>query len=283
MQVRELMEQAVTTIAEDDTLALASQLMKWNGIRHLPVMRDGRVVGMLSERDILAHAFPDHPLKQQALVREAMSSPVTIAPPHMDTIEAAAILVRDRIDALPVVQEGALVGILTATDLLGDLAQCELAPAPPKEEATVRSLMVHRVEAVFPDDALGDAAARMVARGIRHLPVVDGTMRVRGILSERDVRAATGRSLLEAGEAERARYVQRLKVEDVMTPEPRTISEDAPLGDAVRALVDDRFGALPVVDEEDRLRGILSYVDLLRYLGARLGDDAGRRGKALHA
>ena len=283
MQVRELMQRAVTTIAEDDTLALASQLMKWNGIRHLPVMRDERVVGMLSERDVLAHAWPDHPLRQEALVREAMSSPVTIAPPHMDTVEAAAILVRDRIDALPVVQEGALVGILTSTDLLGNVAQCELAPSPPKEEATVGSLMIHRVEAAFPDEGLGDAAARMVARGIRHLPVVDGTMRIRGILSERDIRAATGRSLLETGVAERARYVQRLKVEDVMTPEPRTIREDAPLSEAVRALVDDRFGALPVVDEEDRLLGILSYVDLLRYLGVRLGDDAGRRGKELHA
>ena len=112
MQVRQLMQRTVTTIGEDDTLALASQLMKWNGIRHLPVMRGGRVVGMLSERDVLAHAWPDRPLKQEALVREAMSTPVTIAPPHLDTAEAAAMLVGLRIDALPVVEEGELIGIV---------------------------------------------------------------------------------------------------------------------------------------------------------------------------
>ena len=283
MQVQELMQRAVTTIGEDDELALASQLMRWNGIRHLPVMRDGRVVGMLSERDVLARVWPDRPSKLAGKVGEAMSKPVTIAPPHLDTVEAAAMMVRDRIDALPVVREGELIGIVTSTDLLGNVAQCELAPWPPKEEPTVDSLMIHRVEAAYPDDPLADVAARMIRRGIRHMPVVDGTMRVRGILSERDVREATGRSLLQFDAAARAEYVQRLRVADVMTPEPRTIYEDEPLGNAVQALVDDRFGALPVVDSEDHLLGIISYVDLLRYLGARLGEDAGRRAAEAHA
>ncbi len=284
MKVRELIRgMEVITIGEDDPLALAVQLMGWNGVRHLPVVRDARVVGMLSERDVLAHAWPGRPSTAPGPVRDAMSAPVVVAPPHMDVEEAAAIMLRDRIEALPVVQEGALLGIVTSTDLLGHLAQCEVAPSPPKEEATVGTLMIRRVEACFADDPLADAAARMAARGVRHLPVVDGLMRVRGIVSDRDVRRTTGQTLLEMPPRERSAYVQRLKVEDAMTAEPRTIREDEPLGNAVRALVEDRFGALPVVDEQDRLVGILSYVDLLRYLGARLGDDAGRRGNVLHA
>lgn len=283
MKVRELIRGEVVTIGEDEPLALALQLMAWNGIRHLPVVRDARVVGMLSDRDVLANVWPDRRTKASGTVRDVMSSPVVTAPPHMDVEEAAAIMLRDRIDALPVVQEGALLGILTSSDLLSHLAQCEIPPLPPREEPTVATLMIRRVDAAFADDPLTEAAARMAARGIRHLPVVDGMMRVRGILSERDVRQATGRTLLEIDEAERAEYVSRLRVGDVMTPDPRTIGEDEPLGNAVRALVEDRFGALPVVDEEDRLVGILSYVDLLRYLGARLGDDAGRRANVMHA
>lgn len=276
MKVRELMRRDVTTLGEDDALSLALQLMGWNGIRHLPVVRGGRVVGMLSERDVLAHAEPDQPSRVDGTVGEAMSSPVVIAPPEMGTEEAAAIMVRERIDALPVVDAGELLGIVTSTDLLGHVALCEVSP-PPSEEPSVGSLMIRRVEAAYADDALTDAAARMAQRGVRHLPVIDGMRRVTGILSERDVREATGRSLLEIGEAERARYVQRLRVADVMTEEPRTVREDEPLSTAVRALVEDRFGALPVVDEHDHLKGILSYVDLLRYLGARLGEDAARR------
>ncbi|HEY8430391.1 MAG TPA: CBS domain-containing protein [Sandaracinaceae bacterium] len=282
MKVRELIRGEVVTIGEDEPLALALQLMAWNGIRHLPVVRDARVVGMLSDRDVLANVWPDRPTKTTGMVRDVMSSPVVTAPPHMDVEEAAAIMLRERIDALPVVQNGALLGILTSSDLLSHLAQCEVPPYP-QEEPTVGTLMIRRVDAAFADDPLTEAAARMVARGIRHLPVVDGTMRVRGILSERDVRQATGRKLLEIEEGERAEYARRLRVGDVMTPEPRTIGEDEPLGNAVRALVEDRFGALPVVDEEDRLVGILSYVDLLRYLGYRLGEDTGRRASAMHA
>lgn len=281
MEVRELMQRSVKTVNENDTLSLASQLMLWNGIRHLPVMRDGRVVGMLSERDVLAHPHSDAP-GRPTLVRAAMSEPVIQAPPHMDTREAAAIMVAERIDALPVVQEGTLLGIVTSTDLLGDIARCDLPP-PPQEEPTVESLMIHKVEAAFSDDRLTDAAARMVARGIRHLPVVDGMMRVRGILSERDVREATGRTLLETRDSERSRYIASLRVGDVMTPDPRTIHYYEPLGNAVRALVEDRFGALPVVDEDDRLHGIISYVDLLRYLGARLADDVSRGGVEVEA
>lgn len=272
MNVRELMSREVTTIGEDDALALALQLMGWNGIRHLPVVRDGRVVGMLSHRDVLAHAHPEHREQVEGKVRDALSTPVVVAPPHMDPAEAAAIMVRERVDALPVVEAGTLLGIVTTTDLLGHAAQCEVSP-PPTDEPTVASLMIRHVEASFADDLLTDAAGRMAARGIRHLPIVDGLMRVTGILSERDVREATGRALLEVGEAEQLAYVRRLRVGDVMTREPRTIGEDEPLSNAVRALVEDRFGALPVVDEQDRLRGILSYVDLLRYLGARLAED----------
>lgn len=272
MEVRELMRREVTTVEEGDELALAVQLMGWSGVRHLPVMRGPRVVGMLSQRDLLARVSPRHRERVEGTVGEAMSTPLHVAPPRMDTAEAAAIMVRERVDALPVVDAGALVGIVTSTDLLGQAAQCEISP-PPSDEPTVGTLMIRDVEAVFSDDLLTEAAARMVARGIRHLPVVDGLRRVTGILSERDVREATGRALLEVEEGERASYVGRLRVGDVMTVEPRTLAEDDPLSTAVRALVEDRFGAVPVVRQDGRLRGMLSYVDLLRYLGARLAED----------
>ena len=121
----------------------------------------------------------------------------------------------------------------------------------------------------------------MVAHGIRHLPVVDEMMRVTGIVSERDVRRATGRALLEAG-AERGGYVQRLRVGDVMTSDPRTLLADEPLSVAVRALVEDRFGALPVVDNQDRLDGHrqLRGPLALSRRSARRGDAAPRPAEA---
>lgn len=282
MEIRELMRKDVVTVSESDGLALALQLMVWNGIRHLPVERDGRIVGMLSATDLMSRLSGPDRVKVEGTVRQAMSDPVHVVPPTMDVADVAAIMVRDRIDALPVVEAGALRGIVTSTDLLGHLAQCEVPPYP-DVEPTVGSLMIRRVEAVFEDLPLIDAAARMAQRGVRHLPVIDGLNRVRGILSEQDVRQVTGRRLLELGaDDEGSRAVARLKVGDAMTAEPRTIDQRAPLSDAVRALVEDRIGALPVVDEEDRLCGVLSYVDLVRYLGARLGVDAASPTRSAH-
>lgn len=276
MDIGELMHRDVVTIEESEDLATALQLMGWNGIRHLPVVRGGKVIGVLSERDVLARASADAKWNVSGSVEDAMSRPPKVAPPSMDANEAAALMVAERIDALPVVDAGTLVGIVTSTDLLGHVAQCELQVAP-EQEPTIGSLMIRKIQAVYDDDPLADAAARMAQHGIRHLPVVDGMMRIRGILSERDVREATGKKLVDVSQNEQAAYVQRLKVGDVMTPDPRTVFPDEPLSVAVRAFVEDRFGALPVVDEEERLKGILSYVDLLRYLGVRLAEDSSAR------
>ncbi len=271
MKVRELMQRDVTTVAENEPLGLALQVMGWNGVRHLPVVRDGRVVGIVSERDVLARRDPEDVARVHGTVAEAMSSPVKVSFPHMDVEEAAAILVAERIEALPVVEEGRLVGILTSTDLLGSMAQCTVTLT---EEPTIASVMVRRVEAAYADDSLAEAATRMAKRGIRHLPVVDGLRRVRGIVSDRDIRETVARTLVDIEAAERSAYVRSLRIGDVMAHNPRTVRADEPIAAAVRAFVDDRFGALPVVDEDDRLVGILSYIDLLRFLGARLEEEA---------
>jgi CBS-domain-containing membrane protein len=55
-----------------------------------------------------------------------------------------------------------------------------------------------------------------------------------------------------------------------MTTEPRTFPTDSHLGALVAALVEENFGAVPIVDEEDGLLGIVSYIDLLRVLGREI-------------
>jgi CBS domain-containing protein len=58
--------------------------------------------------------------------------------------------------------------------------------------------------------------------------------------------------------------MRRMSVEDVMTPDPVTVTPTTPLSRATRLLADERFGALPVVDEKKRVVGILSTVDVFR-------------------
>jgi acetoin utilization protein AcuB len=114
MYIREYMTPVPVTISSASTLADAWALMQSRKLRRLPVVDDDILVGILSEYD-LRGAKTQH--LDRVTVRTAMTSqPVTVSP--NDTMEhAVSITQRRRIGALPVVDHGRLVGIITAKDL----------------------------------------------------------------------------------------------------------------------------------------------------------------------
>ena len=121
MKVREVMTtDNLLMIGEDDSLPAAAHKMTWARCRHLPVVRDGQVVGVISERDILAWLGEGNRLDAPTdLVRAAMVTPATVASPDDDLGEVAARMLSFRIGCLPVVIGGKLVGMVTRGDLLG--------------------------------------------------------------------------------------------------------------------------------------------------------------------
>ncbi len=259
MRVRDVMHRCPVTVTEDEDVGVALQMMLWTGIRHLPVVRDGTLTGVLSHRDVLRHRGAEGPWRVAGSVRDAMTHGVATVGPDEPLEAAAARLADEHIGCLPVVSEGRLLGILTTTDLVTLVARGGAAPveAPPLE-----SVMVTEPETARPDEYLLDAASRMFHRGVRHLPVVEAG-RVVGMLSDRDVRSAVGNPL--------GKLREELRVADAMTHEPSTVRADAPLSNAVELLLDERVGALPVVGAEGRLVGMVSYMDVLRFTAERLG------------
>lgn len=258
------MQQRVTTVTPREDLAVALQVMLWRGFRHLPVCRaDGQLVGMLSDRDVLAGAGI-RASGVEGKVEDAMSAPVQTTTPDTPIEDAAAVLATAKVGCLPVVDGGRLVGLLTVTDVLAHVAQVPVEALGPMEES-VTTVMTREVDTIGPGDSLFDAALRMHQGGYRHLPVVDPDDRVIGILSDRDVRNAFGdpRKLVERDDVDHE-HALGIRVDEAMTSEPITVLEEATLGDAVAAFLDARVGAIPVVDgETGRLRGLVSYLDAL--------------------
>ena len=118
-------------VGEDDSLAAAAHKMTWARCRHLPVVRNQEVVGVLSERDILAWIGGGKRLDGPAdLVRAAMVAPATVATPDDDLGEVAARMLSHRIGCLPVVVGGKLVGMVTRGDLLGRIVAEMYTPMP---------------------------------------------------------------------------------------------------------------------------------------------------------
>ena len=105
----------------------------------------------------------------------------------------------------------------------------------------------------------------MAANKIRHLPVIEPDGRLIGIVTDRDLRSAMPYKFFkESPSEEEKKNFAELKIKNIMTQNPITISPTYTLQDALLMIQDARVGALPVVDENGILSGIISVRDLLR-------------------
>jgi CBS domain-containing protein len=117
----------------------------------------------------------------------------------------------------------------------------------------VEELMTTEVEALRPSDTVARAEQQMTRIGVHHLPVIDATRRVLGIIARHDLMRA--RALPGNGER---------PVGDVMSSPVETIEPEEPAFRAVELMLDRRIGAIPVVDEKGTLIGIVSETDFLQ-------------------
>src|SRR5438093_9823413 len=135
MQVSALMNHELIFVAPDDSVEEAVKLLRRSGVRHLLVMSKNRLLGIISDRDIKRALDPRQTKKklmdigglyflmEPILVEEIMTAdPITI-PPTTSVNQAAYIMVERRFGALPVVENGKTVGIVTETDLLRHFAE----------------------------------------------------------------------------------------------------------------------------------------------------------------
>jgi acetoin utilization protein AcuB len=125
--------------------------------------------------------------------------------------------------------------------------------------------MTRKVITVNPETTIFEAQELMAKHNIRHLPVVDGANRLVGIVTDRDLRSALPYRFFKEGinSADKEGF-QNLKVKDIMTRKVISIPPSYTIQDALLVVQNSKVGALPVVDDEGHLRGILSVRDLLR-------------------
>jgi CBS domain-containing protein len=256
---------AVRSVAPEDSLAYAAEVMVASGVRHLPVLRGPELVGMLSERDVLRRgaelggrgAAPDS-------VGNAMTHPAITVGPDEPIAAAAALMFGHKIGCVPVVQGGIVLGVLTTTDIL----RHELyggTPSPNKgEPLPVGALMRSAPATIRTDAPVADAARLMAKHGLHHLPVVDGDHRVVGLLNDADIGPGKAPRFREAGGPQDEGPAAL--VGDVMIDNPVTIEDVAPLREAAERLL--RAGAewAPVVNGDGRLVGLLTLLDLVNHL-----------------
>lgn len=122
MKTTHVMTRDVRCILPETTLAEAWRVMHEAGVRHLPVLRGGKLAGLVSDRDFLGFTdkMPDGSLVFSPVpVGQVMSTDVIVAKKGAPVSELARTMISNAVDALPIVADGgALVGLVTSTDLM---------------------------------------------------------------------------------------------------------------------------------------------------------------------
>lgn len=266
----------VLWVRPHDSIDKAMSLMEERAIHHLPVVRDGQVVGILSDRDILlavgwrlsserrADDDPKATVVGPQRVEEIMTHPIETLDPDESLLHAIHLFVRHRIGALPILRDGVLLGILTETDVLRTLNK-EHAHLSVRHllSRPLREMMTANLTTIGPKANLSQVLALFRSHRIRHLPVTsDGDLI--GIISDRDVRRTLGVStVMDAAAQEKGKMYEGPQTAiEIMTRCVQCAPLDASLGDAIDMLLENHIHCLPVVDH-GRLVGIFTATDVM--------------------
>ena len=122
MKLRDIMTERVVRIDPEETVIVAARMLEHNNIGAIPVCgSDGRLCGMLTDRDIVTRCLAAGRSPENTRVREVMTGKVYVARPDMEAWMAAGLMGREQIRRLPVMEDGRLCGMVS----LGDLARKE--------------------------------------------------------------------------------------------------------------------------------------------------------------
>jgi CBS domain-containing protein len=130
--VKEIMNKKILTVSSDDRVIHARRVMLDENVARLPVVDNGKLIGMVSDNE-LAFAFAEvkrsfrlgrqkHRL-DELLVREVMKIPAFWTQPGTTAAEAAGIMLKHNVGALPIIENDKIVGIISRTDLLNTISR----------------------------------------------------------------------------------------------------------------------------------------------------------------
>jgi CBS domain-containing protein len=244
----------------------AIELMWHHDIRHLLVAdHDGFVglvtdaellesVGMLLKSERLVLQMPH--LNEEVLVADIMETEIPCATPDMLVTDVAHQMLYGKRTAMPVIRGSKPVGIVTETDMLSQFAgTCWLQQSSLHQEPAL-NFGSRVLKTIPPDATLTDACEILSTRRLRHLPIVEDG-RICGLLSDWDVRSAIGRNPSSLTWMDQ-------KVETAMQINIQTLGRRSTMSEAAQMMYQEKLTALPVIEADKTLLGLLTVSDVLR-------------------
>jgi CBS domain-containing protein len=136
----------------------------------------------------------------------------------------------------------------------------------------IKDWMTQDVQTITPDTTVPEAHRLMTQNNIRRLPVLDGK-RLVGIVTRGDVRGAEASDATSLSIWELNYLLGRLEISKVMTKKPITVSPESTIREAAQTMLDNKISGLPVVDDKDKVVGIITESDIFRLVVSAWSED----------
>ena len=266
MDVASCMTPDPLVVSPSTTLTAALRLMDDCSIRHLPVVESGRLVGVVSDRDLIGATGGTIIGRRDARagstpVADVMQGEFVAVAPDEPVLAAAVEVIVRGIGCVPVMEQGQLLGIVTEMDLLELYSRvCRDQDLTGNDDPAVGKVVRGAAFVVAPEATTSQVEETCQAKEVRHMPVVRDEKLV-GIVSDRDLRRAHGAGLPET-----------TRVEEIMTNNVLTIGPETSLSRAAELMREHKITSLPVIDA-DGIR-IITSTDILDHSTSVLRDPA---------
>jgi CBS domain-containing protein len=264
--IKQWMSSPVITVSPDVSLTEAREILSDEHIRALPVVKNNQLVGIITRRGLLRvdlsflvdESWHERIDMTEEKVSDVMTQNPLVIRPDSVIPKAARIMLENKITVLPVVEKGKLVGIITNSDFLRFII--EEYPSL-KKTILVKHYMTDDVATIDKDTSLLEAHRLMGVKRIRSLPVMEGDTLV-GMVTRTDLMSSDPSRLASSQKQELSLKVLTQPVEKVMSAPLFTISPEAPLPEAARLMLENKIHCLPVMDENNKLAGMITESDL---------------------
>jgi CBS domain-containing protein len=254
-----------TVIDKDQSVSSSVDLMRKNRISRLPVMDGGNLVGIVTEKDIVAKLSSSRVgsfLPSNLRVSSIMTSHLKTVSPDTDVREAAKEMITSDVSGLPVIgSKGELLGVVTKTSLLKLCLKVH--------KIYVGQVMTKNPVSISPNGRLVNAGRLLFEKNLSALPVIDEGKLV-GIvtygllaLSMFKVREKTDGKHLD-------KQIRQVTVSSAMRLSPPFCHPDSRVQEAARLMIEERLKGVPVIDYKNRLAGLVSKTNLTELISKRM-------------
>jgi len=264
LKVRDFMSRDVVTGTAEEPLSEILGRMRSKDIHEVPIVEKNKLIGIISMAAITRHKSIQATTKASHVMQ-----PAPDVSPDLELPAACELILSSGHRTLPVAEKGKLVGVLSRTDVVRALADCEEVAS-----MVVADVMTPQPQCVNANETVAQARTVMVGLGERAVPVVDGERRLVGVVGLKDLTEVfarpRGAEKRRGGGGEKDPV--RVLVSSIMRP-PVTVEPETTLPRALAVMSQKQISTLVVVKEGEPT-GIVTSADLVE-LAARFREREG--------